>query len=614
MNERLRPNTTTVDTGVNRGAPPEVERRLNEIIGLQARLLIGSHNEEAFNPDKPVDGALTENLLKSDYLGNLNGTYGVVRNASTKERIKHYREIGDTSPYEQKMTGWKKSFINTINNNKTYFANEDEGKKRAILYHKLGIPTDGTFSDTQAQEFYDRYFTGPNHESDIKRFVQDVLEVYTPKNNHVTRSELLDNLEGIKWLANVFGENSAEVTTALIELVSKKSDKVAKDEFLKKAYGRDGIVYQLGPLAKDSKSREIVTFLWENGLDSGNGHHNGNRANSGQTGDIFNGKNGQHANGTSHTPDGTNGKNGSTNGNSLARSGDVFSGKPLETKPFVVTRKKENKSEQVPVTINSGSISEVGTRHAKNEDRLVREDAFGNKPQESFYAVYDGHGPEEGYGYEAAQLASEKLHEHFVKALADSNGDVNKALDKAFQRTDKEIKDLWIKNNPDKSFGTTAVVAYRQGDILHIANAGDSRAILVKRDTVHVLSHDHKPDDPEEQARIEKAGGTVYTYGVPRVQGLAVSRSLGDTDGKEIIAQPYIAHEIQLPDGNSRLIIASDGIWDVLKNEQVKDLIRDIADPSEASRLIKNEARRRGTTDDLTVIVVNFDKKPTPQK
>lgn len=61
-------------------------------------------------------------------------------------------------------------------------------------------------------------------------------------------------------------------------------------------------------------------------------------------------------------------------------------------------------------------------------------------------------------------------------------------------------------------------------------NLGDSRAILSKKGQIVELSHDHKPYNPDEKARVEKAGGSIHAN---RIQGqLAVSRAFGDFDYK----------------------------------------------------------------------------------
>lgn len=74
--------------------------------------------------------------------------------------------------------------------------------------------------------------------------------------------------------------------------------------------------------------------------------------------------------------------------------------------------------------------------------------------------------------------------------------------------------------------GTTAITALIRENKLYCANAGDSRAIACKNGSLIALSHDHKPNNPEEMDRIYNAGGWVEFN---RVNGnLALSRALGD--------------------------------------------------------------------------------------
>eukprot|EP00983_Pelagomonas_calceolata_P000094 2846-Pelagomonas_calceolata.AAC.2 len=82
------------------------------------------------------------------------------------------------------------------------------------------------------------------------------------------------------------------------------------------------------------------------------------------------------------------------------------------------------------------------------------------------------------------------------------------------------------------------------------------------------LSVDHKPNSKEERQRIENAGGVVVWAGTWRVGGvLAVSRAFGDKPLKRyVIATPDIREE-SLRDDDEFLILASDGLWDVISNQ-----------------------------------------------
>ena len=129
--------------------------------------------------------------------------------------------------------------------------------------------------------------------------------------------------------------------------------------------------------------------------------------------------------------------------------------------------------------------------------------------------------------------------------------------------------------------GSTCVVAVVRGDKLVVANAGDSRAVLSRRGVAVEMSRDHKPMDDDERARIVKAGGFVQEG---RVNGsLALSRAIGDLEykqGKSLPPQDQIVTaypelmEQTLREGDEFLVLACDGIWDVLSSQQCVDSSR----------------------------------------
>jgi len=100
------------------------------------------------------------------------------------------------------------------------------------------------------------------------------------------------------------------------------------------------------------------------------------------------------------------------------------------------------------------------------------------------------------------------------------------AMANTYMDIDEDLLELpQIKDGPDRS-GCTAISVCITPTHYIVANAGDSRLILVKSDKVFFASKDHKPDDPNEMKRIFNAGGTVIAS---RVNGdLSVSRALGD--------------------------------------------------------------------------------------
>ena len=127
--------------------------------------------------------------------------------------------------------------------------------------------------------------------------------------------------------------------------------------------------------------------------------------------------------------------------------------------------------------------------------------------------------------------------------------------------------------------GCTATVVLICKDAIFCANAGDSRTILgrsSKTNSVEALSEDHKPDNAEEKARIEAAGGFVEEN---RVNGsLNLSRSLGDFEYKSnpkksykeqmVTCDPEVRCVQRQPSHDEFIILACDGIWDCVDNER----------------------------------------------
>uniref|UniRef100_A0A7S3QPN3 PPM-type phosphatase domain-containing protein n=1 Tax=Dunaliella tertiolecta TaxID=3047 RepID=A0A7S3QPN3_DUNTE len=132
--------------------------------------------------------------------------------------------------------------------------------------------------------------------------------------------------------------------------------------------------------------------------------------------------------------------------------------------------------------------------------------------------------------------------------------------------------------------GCTAVVAIKCGDKLYVANAGDSRGVLCRGSTAVPLSEDHKPASERERSRIIAAGGFLSEIGgVCRVNGnLNLSRAIGDLKYKSstelpakdqiITAEPDIC-QITLTPEDRFFVLACDGIWDVMSNQDVVDFV-----------------------------------------
>lgn len=254
------------------------------------------------------------------------------------------------------------------------------------------------------------------------------------------------------------------------------------------------------------------------------------------------------------------------------------------------------KISEIPV----GICEDIGHRNEMEDEHAIYQN-----PEKMFFSaeVYDGHG-----GRKAAQVAAEMVTPHFLHAWST---ELEKPLKKQIP-TDELLRNAYlavdrhiVESGLDS--GTTAAGFYLIGDHFFAVNCGDTRIVIGVCDSVSTLTLDHKPDLPEELQRIEDNGGYVISFGVARVQGmLAVSRAIGDRFLKPyVIAEPRIA-EGYLGKENDFLVIACDGVWDVLCPNIVIAMVRAVSDAQAAAENIKTTAIDSGSTDNVSVVVLDL--------
>lgn len=257
-----------------------------------------------------------------------------------------------------------------------------------------------------------------------------------------------------------------------------------------------------------------------------------------------------------------------------------------------------------------------------------------------FFGVYDGHG-----GSQVANYCSGRVHTALQEELEPlMDGDRSgiskdnivqdlwkKAFINCFLKVDDEIggKQGNVEPVAPETVGSTAVVALICSSHIIVSNCGDSRAVLCRGKEAMALSVDHKPNREDEYSRIEAAGGKVIQWNGHRVFGvLAMSRSIGDRYLKPwIIPDPEVTFIARAKEDEC-LILASDGLWDVMSNEEVCEIARkrilvwhkkngvsslpqergEGIDPAAqaAAETLSNRALQKGSKDNITVIVIDL--------
>lgn len=276
-----------------------------------------------------------------------------------------------------------------------------------------------------------------------------------------------------------------------------------------------------------------------------------------------------------------------------------------------------------PERYNGGSFSLKGVRRGKivNEDRVSVLTPETNEFMEEsildgMVGVYDGHAGTTCAEYIQKEMIFE-LTERFIDEESWSSGE--DILHEVFKKLDEEFCDF-ARRTKDIS-GTCATVAVFKDKQAIVANIGDCRSVLSRKDGQAVeITRDHRASDVRESARISLAGGRVINgrvvsvdFQTKDVTSMEPARTFGDLDAKltagegVVISTPDISR-FNVETGEI-LITATDGLWDVLSNEDAAKICRDALKKSRgdarfAAKELVAKAVKKKSTDDITVAVM----------
>ncbi|XP_052137680.1 probable protein phosphatase 2C 77 [Oryza glaberrima] len=275
--------------------------------------------------------------------------------------------------------------------------------------------------------------------------------------------------------------------------------------------------------------------------------------------------------------------------------------------------------------------SRRGARHAMEDGYgVITHHKIEGNSQLAFYGVYDGHG-----GRAVVDFIAENLGKNVVVAAAtatrsmgphqdgsssspsqqlrEENDAVAEEIRAAYQTLDRQIVSQRIRGG-----ACAATVLLKDGE-LYASNVGDCRVVLGSRNGVATaLTSDQTPGREDERLRIEKKGGYVSCggSGVWRVQdSLAVSRAFGDACLKQwVTCEPETAHLRLTADDCRFLVLASDGLWCKVSNQEAVDAVAaaaaagGVATSTDPCKELIAMARSRGSRDDITVMVVDLQR------
>lgn len=266
------------------------------------------------------------------------------------------------------------------------------------------------------------------------------------------------------------------------------------------------------------------------------------------------------------------------------------------------------KSESIKGKINKlqkfHSVKEFASSEDQNgkyrnsmEDKIFIEDGFNEQSTNGLFTLYDGHG-----GPDCVDFVVKRFPSMLTKKL-ENNEDVIEAIRQSINDINKEV--MFYSS---ESSGTTAAIAFVKGNFVFTANVGDSKIVLVDTiaSTCKTLTVDHKLSNDSEKERILSAGGVIKK---DRVNGsLVLSRSIGDhfLSSHGVISEPSTNVELVNNKDGKYLVLASDGVWDVISDTILLEIILKYVDCQEICNNLVSKSKDLGSADNISCISIKL--------
>ena len=221
----------------------------------------------------------------------------------------------------------------------------------------------------------------------------------------------------------------------------------------------------------------------------------------------------------------------------------------------------------------------------------------------SLFAVFDGHG-----GAQIAEFLKNNFSDHLLKTIS-SNYTLRftEILKNAIITIDKNIENL----QSSQKCGSTGTFIIVNNNSIYCANIGDSKCFYINDKEAIQLTEDHNCKNEKEVELLKSKGVMIFRH---RVFGsLFVTRSFGDMEFKKegITAIPFIT-KINSDKFNVKyVVIASDGVWDVVDDKQLFTLSKELKNGTseEFCNNLVNYAIEKGTNDNISCIIIRFGNK-----
>ena len=255
------------------------------------------------------------------------------------------------------------------------------------------------------------------------------------------------------------------------------------------------------------------------------------------------------------------------------------------------------------------------------EDKSKSIENFNNDKNQMVFEIFDGHG-----GDEMSIYLQNNLAQIYKQNLLLNKGNIILSLKNAFHDADDEMRNQ-LNIEGLGSTGTLVHIKWESENdlVVYSANVGDSRVSLISPEHIIRLSYDHRTSDEKERKRILESGLEIID---DRINGtLMLTRIFGNyeyknnieneeddnsnsnnySNNKGLICEPFISKiNIDLNIENQFLILASDGIWDTITEEEIQNIIQYHNDTQQICSIAIKNSLRNEAWDNLSIFAIKL--------
>ena len=245
-----------------------------------------------------------------------------------------------------------------------------------------------------------------------------------------------------------------------------------------------------------------------------------------------------------------------------------------------------------------GMLTDVGQVRTVDEDSILAAKlSFGvNSKSNNFHllVVADGMGGH-AKGEEASKIALSAISRSVISELVNDTP-FTKLLEQGIQNANQDILDHTARQPESSGMGTTSICAIVEGNTVHLANVGDSRAYVISDDEIRRVTKDHS----YVQSLVD-AGKITEEESREHPQKNVIERAVGIDTSIE-------ADTMRLTlDSDESLLLCCDGVIAHLPDDDIHKIIRDSSDPQTACQKIVDMANERGGSDNISLIILSSE-------